>query len=168
MPQDTNILDYSGTIDYSVVDRLLDELRKKTAYHRLNKVTAKRIYAIVVECLENIIRYADTNPAPDNELMPSLNVCRMKGIITIRAGNLVSDQKVVEIKNRLDLINNLDNKSLNALFEQEINREKDYNEQGARLGLIMMKLKSGNKIEYSFETAEGHKKYFRLQISVNE
>jgi hypothetical protein len=129
---------------------------------------SKRIYAVVVECLENIIRYADTQPAQRNEHLPYLTVYKAAGRIMIRTGNIVTEQKASEIKSRLDLLNSLSYNSLNEMFEQEMNRETNPREPGARLGFIMMKMKSGNKIGYDFDIVENGRIYFKLEISINE
>ncbi len=168
IPETIKILDYTGPVDYRVIDRLAVELREKAAGENLNMLISKRIYAVVVECLENIIRYADAEPVPNNRHLPYLTVLRVPGRITVRTGNLVTEQKASDIRKRLDLLNSLSYRALNDLFEQEISRETNPGETGARLGFIMMKMKSGNKISYDIDIVENGRIYFKLEISINE
>jgi len=48
-------LDYHGPVDYDVLDSLLIKLREKSEFKVLNKTTCKRVYSVVVECLETSV-----------------------------------------------------------------------------------------------------------------
>jgi hypothetical protein len=69
---------------------------------------------------------------------------------------------------RLNQVNHLDEKELNTLYENTINKKMEQNEDGAGLGFILMKLKSGNEIAYNFTRVDIDYTYFELNISVNE
>ena len=55
------ILDYRGPLNFSVIDSLLIKLKKTKEFASLNKTTDKRVYSMVVECLENICKHSEFN-----------------------------------------------------------------------------------------------------------
>jgi len=59
-------------------------------------------------------------------------------------------------------------KKLNTLYENKINKKVSQEENGAGLGFMLMKIKSGNKIDYNFTSIDDEHLYFELKISVNE
>jgi len=56
MPESGLFLDYSGMVDHETIDRLLKTLKKSKEFLSLDKTTGKRLYAVLVECLENIAK----------------------------------------------------------------------------------------------------------------
>jgi hypothetical protein len=70
--------------------------------------------------------------------------------------------------NRLDNINKLKEVSLKALYDEKIDKELKDDEIGAGLGLILIALKSGNRIIYSFHDLDSSYAIFEIQISVAE
>lgn len=168
MSEIIKLMDFAGLVDYDVIDELLHQLKVKEEFASLNKVTAKRTYAIVVECLENIAKYSVTVSPHDKKKLPRIYVVKKNGQIVIKTGNPVTYKSAAEIKNKLDQVNVLDAETLNALFVKEISKEARQKEQGAGLGFIMMKLRSLQRIDFSFTPINSDITYFELTISVNE
>jgi len=62
----------------------------------------------------------------------------------------------------------MDDAALITRLKEKINREHKKDEMGAGLGLILIKLKSGNDIEFSLTTLDERTAYLELKILVNE
>ncbi len=58
MSESEIIMDYHGPVDFSVIELLLNNLKKTKAFTAFNKTTGKRVYSLVVECLENISKHS--------------------------------------------------------------------------------------------------------------
>jgi hypothetical protein len=162
------LLEYSGPIDYKTIDLLLKRLKKTREYINLDKTTGKRVYAILVECLENIAKHSARVTALNPKMKPSVSINKNNGKVIIKAGNLITIDKTGELIRRLNQVNYLDDKALNILFENKINKETKQEDSGAGLGFMLLKLKSGNKIEYNFTKQDNDNTYFEIKISVNE
>ena len=134
----------------------------------LDKVTGRRVYAIVVECLENIIKYSAKEFAGELNIEPAISVIRQYDKIVIKTGNTIKTSDTSRIVLKIDEINCLGNRELNAMFVEKIKKTREHDDKGAGLGLILMKLKSGNKIVYDVSRMEGDLNYLELTISVNE
>ena len=161
------LLDYHGKVDLKVIDLLLKNLRSKNEFKTLNKITGKRIYSLVVECLENISKNSVVQSSNDRQMQSHISVRKENKVIIIISGNPVPADAKDNLIRRLDQVNNLDEAALKALFEKKINSESKNGENGAGLGLIHIALKSGNKIIYSFSPLTNGYLYFEMQITLN-
>jgi hypothetical protein len=167
MAESITILSYNGHIDYKKIDLLLKNLRKQKYYISLGKTVAKRLYAITVECLENIAKHSEDISPGAHGMQPSVNISRQNGFITIIAGNPVSFRKTEMLQHALDHINSLGEEQLLKLYDNQINNGFDPRRNCAGLGFMLMKLKSRNNIGYSFR-GDGPILWFELKITIKQ
>ena len=168
MPDSIKLLDYQGEVDHKKIDQLLKRLKKSDSYLALDKTTAKRVYAILVECLENISKHCENSIKAAKACKPYVLVTRTKTKVMIKTGNTVFESKAMELSNRLDKINQVDDAELNRLYDDMINKKTGRNENGAGLGFMLMKFKSGNPIEYSVHKTDGKLLLFEFRIKINK
>ena len=168
MSQSGIFLDYGGPLDFEVIDSLLKKLKKTREFKDLNKITRKRVYFVVVECLENILKHAELelseNPATNSHI--TIRIHNDK--IIVNAGNPVAGDVKENIVQRLESINNSEENTLKSLYEKKIRSELLNTEKCAGLGFIQMALKSGNKITYSFRSLSNGYLYFKIEITLNK
>ncbi len=163
-------LDYTGPVDQNVIDHLLQNLKKTKEYISLSKIPGKRVYSILVECLENISKHTPKDIPVNHGKVPYVSAGEWDDSISIYAGNPVLLEKRDLLVNRLEKVNNMSQEELTSLYEKILNREARLtdNGAGAGLGFILMKLKSGRKIDYSFTRINDSLSFFEIQISVNK
>jgi hypothetical protein len=161
-------LDYHGPVDLSVIELLLKKLKKTKEFTALNQTTRKRTYALVVECLENIAKHSVLKSSDDPGMRSHISISKENDKIIVAAGNPVTDDVKDNLVMKLDHINQLDEAALKTLYEHVINRDPIPDEKGAGLGLISMSIKSGNKINFSFNPLTNGYLYFEIQISINK
>ncbi|MEI6047511.1 MAG: SiaB family protein kinase [Bacteroidota bacterium] len=168
MPESGIILDYSGPVDLKVIELLLIKLKRTEEFTTLNKTTGKRVYALVVECLENISQNPVLALSDDPGIYTHISVRRENDKVFITAGNPIQGSTKDNLARRLDNLNSMDEFALRTLHENILKSESKNGENGAGLGLITMALKSGNKIDYSFEPLINGYLYFEIKISLNK
>jgi hypothetical protein len=161
-------LDYRGPMDFAIIDLLLKKLKKTTEYTSLNKTTGKRVYSMVVECLENICKYAELKLSDNPATYCHISVRKENDKIIIKAGNPVTEGAKDKIVDRLDHINKSDETTLNVLYENKIVSDLKIDNKRIGLGFIYMALKSGNKIVYNFSPLAYGLLYFEIQITLNK
>jgi hypothetical protein len=161
------ILDYLGPMNFAIADSLLINLKKTNEFKILNKTTSKRVYSVVVECLENICKHSDLKLSQNGKMNCHLNIGKENDRIIVCAGNPLSGDKKENIINRLNHINKSDVAALKNLYENKINRDFKEDEKCAGLGFIQLALKSGNKINYSFNSLSNGYLYFEIVITIN-
>jgi hypothetical protein len=168
MPGSGLFLDYSGRIDYGTINSLLKTLKSSEEFRKLDKTTGKRLYGILNECLENIAKHSEKNYVFDFKFQPSISARELNDNISIIAGNPVNKGQAVKLIRKLDRINQLENEDLTALYDEIINKEAKKDNNGAGLGLIMIKLKSGNKINYNITVIDDDFSFFEITILINK
>ena len=113
-------LDYRGPLDFKVINSLLKKLKKSPEFKDLNKITGKRVYFVVVECLENILKHAELELSENPATNSHITVRKINDKIIVDAGNPVSGDVKENIVQRLEGINNSDEKTLKSLYENKI------------------------------------------------
>jgi hypothetical protein len=163
------LLDYRGPIDFEVIDSILARLKKTKEFTSLSKVTSKRLYSLVVECLENICKHAELSLSEkDPRFHCHLLIMNSDRKLIVRSGNPVTQYEKTEIINRLDHINMVDEPTLQAMYEAKIKSDLAVDDKCAGLGFIYMALKSGNKIKYHFNPLIDNYSFFEIEITLNK
>jgi hypothetical protein len=161
-------LDYTGTVDYKTIDRLLNDLKKSEDFLHLDRTTGKRLYGILVECLENIIRHSAKDSSIDLRFKPFILAQEFNNNLTVKSGNTVHKDQIVKLARELNRVNQTDDKNLTSLYDEIISKKTLKPDNGAGLGLIMIKLKSGNNIDYSFTGINENFSFFEINILINK
>ncbi len=167
IPPSGSFLSYSGPVDYEKLNTILRELMQAGEFAELDKVTGKRVYAIVVEILENIIKYSESEIPTKLTGEPSISVEKKEERIFIKAGNTVRSDFARKIIRRIEEVNNLRENALKDLYEKRINEESKKDATGAGLGLILIRLKSGYEISYSLKKIENDLDFLEITIEVD-
>ena len=168
MSESEIILDYHGPMDFDKIGTLLEKLKRSSQFKSLGKATGKRVYSLLVECLENITKHSALKSSKDSRMQPYVSVRDEKDKIIISAGNPVQNDEKEAIAGKLELINRSDEAELNTLYENKIDTDLKFNEKCGGLGFIIMAIKSQNKISYSFNPLANDYLYFKIQISLNK
>jgi len=168
MPDSGIIFSYTGMVDFKKTDQLLTKLKKKEEFQQLQKTTGRRVYAIIVECLENIARHSSGSISESGKLLPVVSVKSENNNIIIRVSNPVPVERADQIARHLNKINRLSELELIEFYEDKINRYRPEGENNAGLGFILMKLKSGNRLNYRFISVNRFISVFELEITVNK
>jgi hypothetical protein len=168
MGKSVTFLDYHGHVDLAVLELLLQEFKKTKEFVSLNKITGKRAYAILVECLENIYNHSSLKSPDNKKMQPHISVSEENDKIIIEAGNLVSYDSKDKLSKNLDLLNQSDYIALRSMHENILDRVLKPGKNGSGLGLIDIAIKSRNKTSYSFIPLTNDYLYFELRIFINK
>jgi hypothetical protein len=155
-------------MNFAIADSLLIKLKNTVEYKRLNKTTSKRVYSVVVECLENICKHSDLDLTRKRKMYCHLSVGKENDRIFVHAGNPLTVDEKENIISRIGHINNSDVTALKNLYESKINQAFLKDETCAGLGFIQLALKSGNKISYNFNYLAPGYLYFEIVITINK
>jgi hypothetical protein len=170
MPDYGSYLEYKGLPDYETINRLLKSMKDSDKFKKLDKTTGKRLYSILVECLENNLRHSAIIPSTNPLFNSYISANDLNGKISVKAGNPIDKSKKTLLKKKLDLLNGLECNALTCFYDETINRETipGSDGAGAGLGFIMIKLKSGNNIEYKFTEIDDNFSFFEINILLNK
>jgi len=125
-----------------------------------------KMFYIVMEMLQNIVKHA-SNPNDEEGGNPGIFfISENNGKHLLTAGNYMKNNHVKELNNKIEYVNNLSEKEMedyynHSLFDFEIDDSKK-----AGLGIIDLRLKSGNKIGHFLKEIDNKYTFFSLQIQI--
>ncbi len=162
------ILGFKGAITVKTAELLLNKLKITQEFQDLEKRIRKKVYSVFVECIENIYKHSGRRLANvnDEKILPYISLEKQCNEYIITAGNSISNESIVKLKNRLVQVNQLDKVKLKALYEDIINKDSVSYEEGAGLGLITIALKSEKRIKYNFTSVDNKYSYFEIEIFI--
>ncbi len=145
---------------------LLDIIENLKLSQDQKSVVRKRIYAVLVELLQNISQHGTDSEDYEGKtgilLMGSDK--KTNKIIT---GNIIKNQEQALLAEQIDLVNSLDKKGLEALFIQRLTDPDLSNPLKNGMGLIDMRMKSGNPLVYDFIPLDKEFSFFSIQVFID-
>lgn len=153
---------YRGRFTQEITDNILALTENKLEKEEQSSKIKKRVYSILVECLQNITRHQDDakNDLPDS--MGLFVIQKQDDKYFITTGNMVMNHNIDYIKNLIETINSLEKDELKDYYKMVLEDGSLSAKGGAGLGLIDMARKSGNKLLYQFRPVENDMSFFYL------
>ena len=167
MITETTLLTHNGSLSYEAIGVLLNKMTAILDDYGMNITIKKKVYAAIVESLENIYRHQDVVLDGDSIVSPPAFVLGIDSEkFTIFASNSILATKVPNLKQRLDLVNTLDRNGLKELYKNTILHNAVNNRGGAGLGIINIAKVSENKIGYAFDRINDQFMKFSINITI--
>ena len=220
---------YEGEFTQDIILSLLRVAEKKMNALGENLKVTRKVFNVMTECLQNIVKYSDAVPsengqaadtdaeevvaesnesasinaddkpasAPttpvateeedkeeeENNLPPAeieifdplfMIGRRSENQYAIATGNIIKNEKIEQIQERLEHINGLDKFGLLKYYQQTVkanmkrdkNKENDLDRNSAGLGFIDMARKSGHKFGFDFKSVNDDYSYFYFLVTV--
>lgn len=153
---------YRGSFNDDITDSILEvtETSLKTDEH--SSKIKKRVYAIMVEGLQNITRHQDAFKEAKPEYKSIFVIQRFDDRYFITTGNVIDSKHIQNIKKLIKKINSLSKEELKAYYKKVLEEGSISEKGGAGLGLIEMAKKSGNRLSFHFKTLSPDLSYFYL------
>ena len=89
------------------------------------------------------------------------------GLYSVSSGNVILENDVAELRDRLDEINSLDKEGLKRIYKERLRRERAPDSTGAGLGLIDIARRTTGKLDYSFVELDAEHEFFSLSAKVS-
>lgn len=165
------IIEHKGKINQRVILDILNDLETQMdGFGEKLKITRKA-FNVVTECLQNVARYSDEPISEDTE--PTFVLDRQEDKYLIISGNILSNDKVSPVREKIDYLNNLDWYGIQQEYKTKIKKnlkEKDetQDKNSAGLGFIEMARKSEEKFVYKFEEINDDFQYFMILITIKK
>lgn len=128
----------------------------------------KKVFSILVEIIENVAEHTAGKEAGQKYGMPLLVLRLEDNIYKVSTGNLIANEKIDSLRNKLEKINSLDKNGIKELFTRSLNQQTKGSAGTGNLGLIDMARKSGEKLEFFFEEINSDYSYYILEVKVED
>lgn len=155
---------YKGVFNPSLTDKIL--ALAETNLNLLGEVvkTQKKVYFVMVESLQNITRHQDVDQERNNQAF--FVVQNKDGKYGMASGNVIENENIPSLKEKLDKINSLDAEALKAHYKDVLENTGLSDKGGAGLGLIEIARRSGGKLAYEFKTLSNSSSFFYFKSRI--
>lgn len=153
---------YRGHFDQVITDHILSLTEANIAKEEQSSKVKKRVYSIMVECLQNITRHQEniTDLSPNHYGIFVIQKTAERYLIT--SGNTIENKNIETVENLITKINSLEKAELKEYYKKVLTEGQLSNKGGAGLGLIDMARKAGNKLSYQFKYINSDISFFYL------
>lgn len=162
------MLVYCGEFSQDLNKTLLSFTERKFKSENVEDNTRRKIFNIMVEMLQNISKNK-VEKADDVPETPSVFILgATAGEHILISSNLIRNERIDQLKERLDQVNSLDKEGLKQLYK-EVRLNASFSEKaGAGIGIIDIARKSENTLGYRFDKQTDDYSVFSLLIRITK
>jgi hypothetical protein len=163
MEKQNILLSFIGDFNLAITDALLHIAKSKKT--KIEELTAKtKVYKIMVECLENICKHADTLPGNNN---PSLfYLSKNDHYFYVVTGNYILNSHIPKLKGELGHLNSLTKEEIREYYRSILKLGRISEKNGAGVGVIDIYMKADNKLDYLFVPHNEDYSFYILKVPV--
>ncbi len=164
------LISFKGALTAELITALLGAVERKMALIETDPKARKRVFNVVMECLQNQFHHQALVPMPVGVEQGSANgmvmIAHTDNGYSILTGNFMAAGEVERLRSYLDQINNLTAGSLRDLYREQLNNGGFSAKGGGGLGILDIARKSGGKLEYGFVPYDQGNTFFSLNVNV--
>lgn len=158
------MLSYKGEISQDIMLGLLDLTEKKLDSANTDQTIKSKIFNVMVGCLQNVTFHSNKNIHAKSSMFL---ISRVDNGYAIYSGNAIRKDSVEELKGKLMSIKSMSEKDLSEFYKSSLFTMELSANNGFGLSLFDMARKTGNALEFDFETIDEEYSYFSLKTVVN-
>ena len=159
-------LSHFGELDSDKISELSEETESKLFEIGAAKRNIKNIFNILIEGLQNIINHGDYSL--EKKQSSFFNLAIFEEAFICSFANLIDNQKIDYLFKNIDYLNTLDKAGLKSVYLETLTNGQISKKGGAGLGVIIMAMKSKNKIVYSSIPIDDTLSMVSLDIKVDK
>ena len=168
MEEEHVILSFKGVVTAELLTSVLHIMESKMESMQESPKTRKKVFNVLVECLQNLYHHADKNEPQDIERRSALvMISKQDGKFMIRTGNYIDSVNAEDLKDKLEKINSLDKEDLRYYYQESLESSTISKKGTAGLGMIDIARKSGNKLDFKFLRDNSELSFFCLSVKID-
>jgi hypothetical protein len=158
----TVVVSHFGLFSQDLINSIAEGMEAQMVSAGDDRKTIKRLFSILIEGLQNIRSHGHHDEF--NRQIAYVFVGKCNENYKVILGNIIREIDQESLTHYIERINNYDQKELKEHFISTLS--KGFNDQrgGAGLGLLTMRMKSGNILNYTFQQVEGGVTLLDVQV----
>lgn len=164
------ILIYEGTITHDIMVSLTKLANSKLDALEEVFFIKKKIINVMVECLQNIVRHYEQEnftPQLDPEIYsPVFLMGKRADEYILASGNPISNKDAEILNSKLENINEMEKGEIRKLYREIVQNMELSSKGGAGLGFLDMARRSGQKLQFGFESIDEHHSFFYVMTII--
>lgn len=171
MERNNILLSFKGEITSDLLTSILQIMENKMDNMQEEPKMKKKVYNVLVECLQNLYHHLDDVPDTRNtEKIRSaiFMIGKTDSKYSIFTGNYILNENIHGLKTRLDEVNSLNKEELKEYYKKVLNNGEMSLKGGGGLGMIDIARKTGEKLDYNFLEIDNKVSFFTLNIKISQ
>jgi hypothetical protein len=170
MERNNILLSFKGEITSDLLTSILQIMENKMENMQEEPKMKKKVYNVLVECLQNLYHHLDdsSNFTGESNRSAIFMIGKLDGKYSIFTGNYILNENINGLKARLDEVNSLSKEELKEYYKKVLNNGEMSLKGGGGLGMIDIARKTGEKLEYDFLEIDNKVSFFTLNIKVSQ
>lgn len=164
------IYKYSGAVTSEKISESLNEVENSLKASNIKSHKKKKIYNILVECIQNLYHHADIPPSSaEVEVVPKFGVivlAKDHSFFRISTGNFIKSENMIGVEDRIKMINSLSDEDIVVVYRDILTHEESTS-KSTGLGLLDMVRKTGNKLEYYIYSHNDNYSFLSLDVYIS-
>lgn len=167
------MLSFKGGLTSDLITVLLSLVERKLEGMEPDHKARKRVFNVVVECLQNLYHHNGHLRADGATVQPTKDphgvvmIARTETGYSVLTGNFMAGAEVDQLKGHLERINSLSADDLREWYKAKLADGTYSSAGGGGLGMIDIARRSGGKLEYAFVPYDKDSAFFSLNVNVN-
>lgn len=165
---------YKGIVNTKFINEILALMESKMEELQQNNLVKKKVYYVIVECLQNLYHHIEQNEQVDTEYFEDIPpksayfmIAQENESFHIKTGNVINNESAETIISKLEKINQMDSISLKKHYQDTLHSGQLSKKGTAGLGFIDMARKTGNKLNYEIIPINERSHFFSLNVRIN-
>jgi hypothetical protein len=170
MERNNIMLSFKGDITSELLTSILQIMESKLDNLQEEPKIKKKVYNVLVECLQNLYHHMDEVAPEQNDKIRSaiFMIGKLDNQYNIITGNYIKKENVAGLKKRLEDINLLSKEELKEYYKAVLNNGEMSLKGGGGLGMIDIARKTGEKLNFNFAPVDDTFSFFTLNIKISQ
>ena len=170
MEQNNIMLSFKGDITSELLTSILQIMEAKLDNFQEEPKVKKKVYNVLVECLQNLYHHMDEIALGQEEKIRSaiFMIGKINGQYNIITGNYIKNENIQSLKKLLEDINILSKEELKEYYKEVLNNGEMSMKGGGGLGMIDIARKTGGKLNFDFTPVDNKYSFFSLNINISQ
>jgi len=163
---------YKGPLTQDILASFGESIREKLHTDDCDEKVIRRIFSILVETAQNILKYSSdrTEIDPISKRDAGVGIIGIGNIskseFLVFSGNLIHPEEMPRIKERIDFLNSLSAAELTLHYQKQLKEGVITEDGSAGLGWIEIARKANRPLEYKFVELPSGEIFFEITITI--
>ncbi len=168
MKQHKAMVTYHGEFTFESINNILLYARRDIQMRNVQKRTSRKVYAILVEALENILRHGVEKEYNTRTTDGVFILYKTDQGFTIKTGNLIKNEDISKLKAEIKLVSEKNITQLKEAYREQLRNGAISNKGGAGIGLIDMAIKANKDLTFNLFETDPDTSFFELTINIHQ
>jgi len=157
---------WTGHISHDLGREVLSFNETRLHEAEIENSLQKRVFTVLIELLQNMAEYSPGIKAEEKFGMPVAMIKTDGDYFIITSGNLIRNEAVEHLKEKLDLVNGEGVAGKKELMRKALENQDLNVKSTGYLGLLEIARHSGENLEYSFEEVNDEFSYYVVEVRI--